>query len=193
MFDSQQSGEIASFSMIFGPEKSRQPHFQMSFLGIPGMPSGQVGSELSIKCAGGSRSYTGCFPAARSSNFWSLHVLGTEADSDYAGRNPPQNWPAAEQLQRPRKGERFCAAKDPPDNVVLYNDLESLRGPSRKIPPLLDGMKLSFGGSSLQKFWAEYVRSGHCVLNCEIDSYPSDRRHGVRCIADTEQSRPRPS
>ena len=51
MFDSQQSGEIASFSMIFGPEKSRQPHFQMSFLGIPGMPSGQVGSELSISAA----------------------------------------------------------------------------------------------------------------------------------------------
>ena len=120
-------------------------------------------------------------------------MLRTKTDPDYAGRNPPQNWAAAKQPQRPRKGQRFGAAKDPPDNVVLYNDLESLRGPSRKIPPLLDGMKLSFGGSSLQKFWAEYVRSGHCVLNCEIDSYPSDRRHGVRCIADTEQSRPRPS
>src|SRR5205814_9820386 len=94
MFDSQQSGEIASFSMIFGPEKSRQPHFQMSFLGIPDMPSGQVGSELSIKCAGGSRSYTGCLPAARSSNFWSFLVLGSTTYPDYAGRNLPQKWHA---------------------------------------------------------------------------------------------------
>src|SRR5438445_8300221 len=150
MFDSQQSGEIASFGMIFGPEKSRQPRFQMSFLGIPDMPSGQVGSELSIKCAGGSRSYTGCFPAARSSNFWSFHVLGTKPDPDYAGRNPPQNWPAPEQLQRPRKGQRFCAAKDPPDDIVLNDDLKSLRGPSRGFSPLLDGVKLAFDGSSLQ-------------------------------------------
>ena len=102
-------------------------------------------------------------------------MLGTEADSDYAGRNPPQNWPAAEQLQRPRKGERFCAAKDPPDNIVLYKDLKSLRGPSREISPLLDGVKLAFGGSSLQKFWAKYIRRCNRVLNREIDSYTSDR------------------
>ena len=149
------------------------------------MPSGQVGSELSIKCAGGSRSYTGCFPAARSSNFWSLHVLGTEADSDYAGRNPPQNWPAAEQLQRPRKGQRFWVAKDPPDHVVLYKDLKSLCGPSREIPPLLDGVKFACGGSALQRLWADYVRRCYRVLNREIDSHPSDRRHGMRGIADT--------
>ena len=120
-------------------------------------------------------------------------MLRTKTEPDYVGRNPPQNWPAAEQLQRPRKGQRFCAAKDPPDNVVLYKDLKSLRSPSREIPPFLDGVKLAFGGSSLQKFWAEYVRRCNRVLNREIDSYASDRRHGVRRIADTEQSRPRPS
>jgi len=120
-------------------------------------------------------------------------MLGTEPDSDYAGGNAPQNWPAPEQLQRPWKGQRFCAAKDPPDNIVLNDDLKSLRGPSWEISPLLDGVKLAFGGSSLQKFWAKYIRRCNRVLNCEIDSHPSDRRHGVRCIADTEQSRPRPS
>ena len=112
-------------------------------------------------------------------------MLGTKPDPDYARRNPPQNWPAPEQLQRPRKGQRFRAAKDPPDNVVLYQDLKSLRGPSREIPPLLDDMKLAFGRSSLPQYWAEYVRRGHRVLNCQIDSYPSDRRHGMRGIADT--------
>src|SRR5207253_2556099 len=132
---SVQHDDLATFKLhpafwnIFGPEKPRQLDLQLSLLGILVMPSGRVGSELSIKCAGGSRSYTGCFPAARSSNFWSLHVLGTEADSDYAGRNPPQNWPAAEQLKRPRKGQRFWVAKDPPDDIVLNDDLKSLRGP----------------------------------------------------------------
>ena len=120
-------------------------------------------------------------------------MLRTEPDSDYAGRNPPQNWPAAEQFQRPRKGQRFGATKNTPDHVVLYKNLKSLRGPSREIPPLLDGMKLAFGGDSLQQNWAEYVRGGHRVLNCEIDSNPSDGRHGVCRIADTEQSGPRPS
>ena len=120
-------------------------------------------------------------------------MLGTEPDPNYARRNPSQNWPAAKQLQRPRKGQRFCAAKDPPDDIVLYKDLKSLRGKSREIPPLLDGVKLAFGGSSLQEFWADYVRRCYRVLNCEIDSYPSNRRHGVRCIPDTEQSGPRPS
>jgi len=112
-------------------------------------------------------------------------VLGTKPDPDYARRNPPQNWPAPEQLKRPRKGQRFGAAKDPLDNVVLNDDLKSVGGPSWEISPLLDGVKFSFGGSSLQKFWAEYVRRCNRVLNRQIDSYPSDRRHGVRCITDT--------
>ena len=77
-------------------------------------------------------------------------MLRTKTDPDYAGRNPPQNWPAAKQLQRPRKGQRFWAAKGPPDDIVLNDDLKSLRGPSRGFSPLLDGVKLAFGGSSLQ-------------------------------------------
>ena len=120
-------------------------------------------------------------------------MLGTEPDSDYAGGNAPQNWPAPEQLQRPWKGQRFCAAKDPPDNIVLNDDLKSLRGPSWEISPLLDRVKLAFGGSSLQKFWADYVRRCNRVLNREIDPYTSDRRHRMCCITDTEQSGPRPS
>src|SRR6266567_1353401 len=120
-------------------------------------------------------------------------MLGTEPDSDYAGGNAPQNWPAPEQLQRPWKGQRFGAAKDPLDNVVLNDDLKSLGGPSWEISPLLDGVKFACGGSALQRLWADYVRRCYHVLNREIDSYTSDRRHGVRCITDTDQSRPRPS
>jgi hypothetical protein len=95
-------------------------------------------------------------------------VLGTEAEPDYAGR-------------------------DPPDHVVLDKDLKSLRGPSRESRPLLDGVKFAFGGNSLRKFWGKYTRRCNRVLYREIDSHSSDRRHGVRRIADTEQSRPRPS
>ena len=45
----------------------------------------------------------------------------------------------------------------------------------------------------MPKFWAEYIRCGNRVLNRQIDSYTSDRRHGVRCIADAQESGSAPS
>ena len=72
---------------------------------------------------------------------------------------------SGEAASGPWKGQRFGAAKDPLDNVVLNDDLKSLRGPSREIPPLLDGVKLAFGGNSLQKFWAKYIRRCNRILN----------------------------
>ncbi len=95
---------------------------------------------------------TRCITARRSANLCSSHMLRTEADPDQSGRNSPQNWPAAQELQGPRKGQRFSAAKDPANHVVLYDDLEPLRGLSRKIPTPLDGVELAFGGRFSQKF-----------------------------------------
>jgi hypothetical protein len=81
-------------------------------------------------------------------------MLLTEVDADQQGRNSPQTWPAAQELQRAGKGQRFGLANNPPNHGVLNDDLESPCGLSRKIPSPVDGMKLSFGGSFLQKSWA---------------------------------------
>ncbi len=94
---------------------------------------------------------TRCINARRSGNLRSSHVFRTEADPDQSGRNSPQNWPAAQELQGPRKGQRFRVAKDPANHVVLNNDLEPLRGLSREGPTPLYGAEFVFGGSFLQK------------------------------------------
>src|SRR5260370_34940482 len=97
---------------------------------------------------------TRCITASRSANVCSFHMLRAEADPDQPGRNSPQNWPAAQELQRPGKGQRFILAKNPPNHGVLNDDLEPLCGLSRKLPSPRDGMKVAFGGSFLQKSWA---------------------------------------
>jgi hypothetical protein len=97
---------------------------------------------------------TRCITASRSANVCRSHVLRTEADPDQPGRNSPQNWPMAQELQRSGKGQRFGVPKNPPNHGVLYDDLEPLCGSSRKVPSPLDGMKFAFRGSFLQKSWA---------------------------------------
>ena len=74
----------------------------------------------------------------------------------------------------------------------MYDELQPLRRPSWKIPPLLDSLKLAFRRSFLHKFWAEYIRRRNRILNRKVDSYTSDRRHGMRCIADAQKPRAGP-
>jgi hypothetical protein len=82
-------------------------------------------------------------------------VLGAEANSDQPGRNSPQNGPAAQKFQGPRKGKGLGAAENPPDHVVLYGDLQPLRGSCWKTSALLDGAKIAFGRSLIEKYPAE--------------------------------------
>ena len=44
------------------------------------------------------------------------------------------------------------------------------------------------GGCAALKCGRENIRRSYRVLNCEIDADAADWRHGVRCVADTEQS-----
>ena len=47
--------------------------------------------------------------------------------------------------------------------------------------------------SSLPQSFAQDVRGRHCVLNRKINSHASDRGHGMRGIADAQQSGAEPS
>src|SRR5579863_1208691 len=114
-----------------------------------------------------------------------LHVLRAKTKPDDPSWNAPQNWPAPQELQRPRNRERLGAAQNSADHIVLDQDLEPLRCASRKIPPLLDRLKIAFSDVVLSKFWAEYVCCRDPILNRQIDSYPADRRHGMSGIPDT--------
>lgn len=112
-------------------------------------------------------------------------MLRTKTEADDPSRNAPQNWPALQDLQRPRNRESLGAAQNSADHIVLNQDLEPLRGASRETPPSLDRLKIAFRNVVFSKFRAEYVCCRDRILNREIDSYPADRRHRMSGIPDT--------
>jgi hypothetical protein len=112
-------------------------------------------------------------------------MLRAKTKPQEPSRNPPQNWPAPKDFQRPRNRKSLGTAQNSADHIVLDQDLEPLRGASREIPPSLDRLKIAFGDVVLSKFRAEYVCCRDRILNREIDSDPADRRHRMSGIPDT--------
>ena len=84
-----------------------------------------------------------------------FHMLRAESEPEDPGRNATQDRPALQELQNPRNRKSFVAAKNFPDHIVLDQDLEPLRGSSRKTPPSLNRLKIAFSDVVLPKFWAE--------------------------------------
>ncbi len=119
-------------------------------------------------------------------------MLRPEPETNEPSRNSPQNGPALQQSQRPRKRERLRAPQHSSNHVVLYRHLQSLCGSRGKASALLDCVKLALGGASSQKYFAEQVGRRHGVLNCQIDSHTADRRHGMRRVTNAQEPGPVP-
>src|SRR5260370_23377689 len=96
---------------------------------------------------------TRCITASRTANICSFHMLRAEADPDQPGRNSSQNWPAAQELQRPGNGQRVSLPKNPPNHGVLNADLEPLCGFRRKTPSPPRAMNAAFGRTFLPMSW----------------------------------------
>src|SRR5215472_1050013 len=97
-------------------------------------------------------------------------MLGTKANSERQSRNPSQNWPAAQEDQRPWKSKRLGIAENFPDDVVLDGNLKPLRGTRGKIPSLLNKQKFALRWSFPQEHRPEDICRGYSVLNGQIDS-----------------------
>jgi hypothetical protein len=77
---------------------------------------------------------------------------------------------------------RLAAAENPVDYFVLYDDLQPLGCYSRKSPSSLDAIKITVMRNSFPKSRAQDIGCSNSVLDGEIDSDATYRRHGVRSI-----------
>ncbi len=121
-----------------------------------------------------------------------LHMLGTKAHANHTRRNAAQERPSLHQLEWPGKPERVNTAENAPDYSVLHQDLQPLRGSSRKFSSLLNRGEVMVAEIARYQLCSENIGRRHCVLNREIDSHAADGRHRVRCVADAEKTRPPP-
>src|SRR5207302_1273779 len=67
-----------------------------------------------------------------------LDVLGSDSDADQTRGDPPEEWPALEELQRPGERGLLAAAEPPAEDPILDDNLEPLRDAGRQEPPALD-------------------------------------------------------
>ncbi len=86
----------------------------------------------------------------------------------------------------------MLAGQDSPHDSVLHQHLQLLGGASGKRAPALYSLQVARCDLSADQLFAENISSRNRVLNGKIDAYSTDGRHGVRSIADAEQSRPPP-
>jgi hypothetical protein len=66
----------------------------------------------------------------------------------------------------------------------LHGDLKALGRPCREAPPALNLGEFSRGGSAPQKHRPENIRARDRILNGQVDSNPTDRRHRMRGVTD---------
>src|SRR5271170_3346077 len=120
-------------------------------------------------------------------------MLRAKSQSQHTGRNSAQH---RESLKKP-KGEREpletgFAAQCGSNKSFVGKDLKSLRHSGRKIAALLDFAETIVDARLVQQRLRQNVRGRNGVLNRKINSHASDRRHGMRGVSDTEQSRSGP-
>ena len=97
------------------------------------------------------------------------------------------------QAQRPRRHRRGAAGGEHGrQHIVLHEHLDGLRHPGREHAAVLMAAILVVADGTGGEARRQDVRRCHRVLDREVDANPADRRHGVCCVADAQQPRPRP-
>ena len=78
---------------------------------------------------------------------------------------------------------------DASDNSILNRALHSLRHAGRPLTPLLDPLEVLGCQSPRTYRRSQQIRRRDRILDGQVDPDTTDRRHGMRRIADTEETR----
>ena len=118
-------------------------------------------------------------------------MFGAEANSDEACAHPARQRGAFQQAQGPRgpSGLRLIQATP---NLLLDSRLHALREARGKPAAMLYFLEIVAAHCAFAKRLCQYVGRGDSVLDGQIDTDTSDRRHGMGCIADAQQAGPMP-
>jgi len=117
-------------------------------------------------------------------------MFGAEAHADEARWNSPEQRIPIEEAHGTRDLDRSLRLQCPDENGVLHDHLHPLSDSGREFSAPLNRLQLrSRRDPALQRL-VKQVRCGHGILNGEVDADATNRRHGVRRVADAQQPRP---
>jgi len=119
-------------------------------------------------------------------------MFRADAETDDASRDAPEVWDFCQQAHCERWLERSGLDQHAGNDPALHGDLQPLRHARGPLAALLDPAQMIERELSIPQRFEENVGRRHGVLNREIDADAADRRHGVRGIADAQQTEPKP-
>src|SRR5215475_5002493 len=120
------------------------------------------------------------------------YMLALDANSHDVRRKAPQDGKPVQCFEHRRGGRALLAGQYAADDPVLNKELNALDDAHRKNSPLLNRRKFLIARPATVQRFVKKVRGGDCILDRQIDSDATDRRHGVRRIADAQKAGPIP-
>ena len=121
-----------------------------------------------------------------------VNMLGPKSHPNHSRRNPAQHRPPSHQLQKSWKRRPLMTREQAADESILDENLQPLSHAGGKLAAGLDfAQRIDADWLSAQAR-GENIGGRDRVLNREVDSHPSDRRHRMRRIADAEQPGTKP-
>ena len=119
-------------------------------------------------------------------------VLRLQAESDETGGEALEAGDVGEDAQRERHRDRAGVAEDAVEDAV-GEDLERLGAANGLFAVVLDLLQMMQRERVGLEGFGEDVGGGDRVLQGDVDADAADGRHGVRGVADAEQTRRGPS
>lgn len=114
-------------------------------------------------------------------------MLGAETDTNDAGGQSAEQRETISQPNEPGWIERRGAGEDLLEKVFVDVNLHLLREVSGAFAPILHGLKIFVGDAIGAQLFRKQIGGRHGVLDGEIDTYATDRRHRMGGIANAEK------
>ena len=112
-------------------------------------------------------------------------MFGTESKSHDARRDAAQDWEPIHKphwkwhIHRPIRAQRGA------NQTILKEDLNRLDQPHGQLAPSLNTQEVGRRDFTFPQSRRENVGRSHRILNGHVDSDSTNRRHGMRRVADT--------
>ena len=117
-------------------------------------------------------------------------MFGAETDADQARAHAARQRCVLQQTDWP--GEALGRPTESSSDLLAHQLLHALREAGREFAAMLDTRQIANADGAFPEGFGKNIGGRDSVLNGQIDSYTADRRHGVCCVADTNEARPIP-
>ncbi len=119
-------------------------------------------------------------------------MLRSKTEPNNVSWDPPQRRRCGEDPHQQRRNGLPGTTECAPDDAVLDEQLHALRHAGWPFSTPLHHGEFGSSDPSLSQGSGEDVGRGNCILNREVDTNATHRRHCVRRVTDAEQAQPPP-